>query len=140
MAQPIYTIGRNEMLIIKVRWDDVDVLILEAAVHCYTAEEVQELIDEVVTPSRTVIGVDRYDMVRRVGEDISEDLDIRNWLDRQEDERAEEAEDETHAQRVYSSLRDVSTLNHSQQGISQVAMFKPRAGLNADLVRGASFL
>lgn len=31
-----------------------------------------------------------------------------------------------------------STLNHSQQGISQVAMFKPRAGLNAELVRGAS--
>lgn len=30
-----------------------------------------------------------------------------------------------------------STLNHSQQGISQVAMFKPRTGLNADLVRGA---
>jgi hypothetical protein len=35
--------------------------------------------------------------------------------------------------------RPYSTLNHSQQGISQVAMFKPRAGLNADLVKGASF-
>jgi len=118
MANPKYAIGHSEMLLITTRWDDGQTLVLETAVRCYTAQEVQTLIDETTRHDCTVIGVDLYDFVAKKGQSIAEDFDVRTWLDLREDERAEEAADEFVQQRALRRGTGVySTLNHKTQDL-----------------------
>lgn len=97
MASPAYVIGKGEMLLITVKWDEGDVYALETQVRCYTHEEIQDLIDSTVNDRCSVIAVDRYDMSRRVGEDISEPagsfkgFDIRTQEERDEETSALES-------------------------------------------------
>lgn len=116
MASPAYVIGKGEMLLITTRWADGDVYTLETQVRCYTHEEIQELIDSTVSDRCTVIAVDRYDMARRVGEDISEPagsfkgFDIRSQEERDEEAAALEA--------ARPAPRPYSTMNFAQTGVA----------------------
>ncbi|QNP81012.1 hypothetical protein [Agrobacterium tumefaciens] len=107
MTKPSYTIGKDEMLLITVRWNDGDTVLLETPVKFYTAEEIQSLIDETVSERCDVVGVDRYEMVRRVGESIADEFDVRTWKQRKNDEKRDQAEEEEQAVHVaYNAMRD----------------------------------
>lgn len=138
IKRPAYAIGRGELLLITTLWDDGDTVLLETAVRCYKAEEIQQIIDETVSDKCSVIGVDRYEIDTKKGESIAEDFDLRTYDERVEDEQAQE--DAQELAQLRSRRRGTgiySALNETPQGIAEV--FKPRAGLNADLVRGANF-
>ncbi|MCP2134553.1 hypothetical protein J2S28_001605 [Rhizobium sp. SLBN-94] len=106
MTKPAYTIGKDEMLLITVRWNDGDTVLLETPVKFYTAEEIQSLIDETVSDRCDVVGVDRYEMVRRVGESISDEFDVRTWKERTNDDKRDQAEEEEQAVHVaYNAMR-----------------------------------
>ncbi|MEZ2131879.1 MULTISPECIES: hypothetical protein [unclassified Sinorhizobium] len=83
-----YAIGAGELLLITVAWTGGihrgTSNIIETNIRCYTSEEVQALIDENISETCAVIAVDRYDIARRIGEDISEDYDIRSQGERDE--------------------------------------------------------
>lgn len=107
MTKPAYTIGKDEMLLITVRWNDGDTVLLETPVRFFTAEEIQSLIDETVSERCDVVGVDRYEMVRRVGESISDEFDVRTWKERTNDDKRDQAEDEEQAVHVaYNAMRN----------------------------------
>lgn len=107
MTKPAYTIGKDEMLLITVRWNDGDTVLLETPVKFYTAEEIQALIDETVSDRCDVVGVDRYEMVRRVGESIADDFDVRTWAERVNDDRRElAADDNLSVQVAYNAMRN----------------------------------
>ncbi len=106
-------IASNELLLITVQWtsgiNKGSTNTLELDVRAYTASEVQQIIDENMTDTCTVVQVDRYDFVRRVGEDISEDFDMRTHIERQETDRVfirsnPSAFDRRQQQRSYSAL------------------------------------
>ncbi|MGV1985638.1 hypothetical protein ACQZ5N_03390 [Agrobacterium sp. 22-221-1] len=130
MTKPAYTIGKDEMLLITVRWNDGDTVLLETPVKFYTAADIQSLIDETVSERCDVISVDLYDFKRRVGQDISDEFDVRPWSERVNDERRSQAT--IYDARVFGTdeAHDIRRDN--------VAMFKPRSGLGAVLVRGAN--
>ncbi|WP_311272214.1 MULTISPECIES: hypothetical protein [unclassified Rhizobium] len=118
MTKPAYTIGRDEMLLITVRWNDGDTVLLETPVRFYKAEEIQSLIDETVSEKCDVVGVDLYDFVAKKGQSIADDFDVRTWKERCADARREQAEDDEKAVSVaYNALRNKGTWNHAQQGI-----------------------
>lgn len=107
MTKPAYTIGKDEMLLITVRWNDGDTVLLETPVKFYTAEEIQSLIDETVSERCDVVGVDRYEMVRRVGESIADEFDVRTWKQRKNDEKRDQAEEEEQSVQVaYNAMRN----------------------------------
>ena len=107
MTKPSYTIGKDEMLLITVRWNDGDTVLLETPVKFYTAEEIQSLIDETVSERCDVVGVDRYEMVRRVGESIADEFDVRTWAERVTDDRRElAADDNLSVQVAYNAMRN----------------------------------
>lgn len=107
MTKPSYTIGKDEMLLITVRWNDGDTVLLETPVKFYTAEEIQSLIDETVSERCDVVGVDRYEMVRRVGESIADEFDVRTWGERVTDDRRElAADDNLSVQVAYNAMRN----------------------------------
>lgn len=107
MTKPAYTIGKDEMLLITVRWNDGDTVLLETPVKFYTADEIQSLIDETVSERCDVVGVDRYEMVRRVGESIADEFDVRTWAERVTDDRRDLAADDERSVRVaYNAMRN----------------------------------
>lgn len=89
-----YAIGTGELLLVTVAWTGGihrgTSNIIETNIRCYTRQEVQAIIDENISETCAVIAVDRYDIARRIGEDISEDYDIRT-----QSERDERVDDET---------------------------------------------
>lgn len=118
MEKPAYTIGRDEMLLITVRWDDGDTVLLETPVRFYKAEEIQSLIDETVSEKCDVVGVDLYDFKAKKGQSIADDFDVRTWAEREEDRiTIEDAYDLAAARRLRFGSDVYSTLNHAQQGI-----------------------
>ncbi len=111
MEKPVYAIGRDEMLIITVKWtagvNKGLVNILETEFHVYTEAEVQKIIDEVVSDHCDVIGVDLYDFRTKRGQSIAHDFDVRTWAEREEDARQEQAEDDERSVRVaYNAMRN----------------------------------
>lgn len=118
MEKPAYTIGRDEMLLITVRWNDGDTVLLETPVRFYKAEEIQSLIDEMVSDKCDVVGVDLYDFKAKKGQSIAHDFDVRTWAEREEDRIAAEDADDLAQERILRRGTGVySTLNHVQQGI-----------------------
>ncbi|KQQ46485.1 hypothetical protein ASF69_04450 [Rhizobium sp. Leaf311] len=118
MEKPAYTIGRDEMLLITVRWNDGDTVLLETPVRFYKAEEIQALIDETVSDKCDVVGVDLYDFKAKKGQSIADDFDVRTWAEREEDRIAAEGADELAQERILRRGTGVySALNHVQQGI-----------------------
>lgn len=83
-----YVIGAGELLLITVAWTGGihrgTSNIVETNIRCYTRQEVQTIIDENISETCSVTAVDRYDIARRIGEDISEDFDIRTQAERDE--------------------------------------------------------
>lgn len=107
MAKPAYTIGKDEMLLITVRWNDGDTVLLETAVRSYMAWEIQDMIDANCTDNRQVVGVDLFDFVAKKGQSIADEFDIRTWKDRTNDDRRDQAEEEEQAVRVaYNAMRN----------------------------------
>lgn len=107
MTKPAYTIGKDEMLLITVRWNGGDTVLLETPVKFYTAEEIQSLIDETVSERCDVVGVDLYDFVAKKGQSISDEFDVRTWKERANDEKRDQAEEEEQAVHVaYNSMRN----------------------------------
>lgn len=107
MTKPAYTIGKDEMLLITVRWNDGDTVLLETPVKFYTAEEIQSLIDETVSERCDVVGVDLYDFVAKKGQSIADEFDVRTWSERVNDDRRELAADDQRSVRVaYNAMRN----------------------------------
>ncbi len=107
MTKPAYTIGKDEMLLITVRWNDGDTFLLETPVKFYTAEEIQALIDETVSERCDVVGVDLYDFVAKKGQSIADEFDVRTWEERSTADRREIAADDERSVRVaYSAMRN----------------------------------
>lgn len=110
------TISKGELLLITVEWREVrdandriviqdgQRSVIELDIKPYTSAEIQTIIDEAISDTCSVVGVDRYDMIRRVGEDISEDFDIRTQEERDEEEAAEARHDYIDYRRQYSTL------------------------------------
>lgn len=111
MTKPAYTIGKDEMLLITVRWNDGDTVLLETPVKYYTADEIQALIDETVSDRCDVVDVEVYDFKAKRGMSIADEFTGLIWADRCE----EEAEEEVRFNRLRRPV--YSTLNHQQQGI-----------------------
>ncbi|MEI3803130.1 hypothetical protein V6R85_01290 [Agrobacterium sp. CCNWLW32] len=107
MTKPAYTIGADEMLLITVRWNDGDTVLLETPVKFYTAEEIQSLIDETVSERCDVVGVDLYDFVAKKGQSIADEFDVRTWKERVNDDKRDQAEEEEQAVHVaYNAMRN----------------------------------
>lgn len=122
MTTPGYIIGKDEMLLIAIRWRDGDTVLLEMPVGLYKAEEIQALIDETTSQNCTVISVDLYDVTAKKGMSIADDFDIRPFSEREEDQKEEDARDEMAEQRRLRHATGLyNTLNHTQQGIQSRA-------------------
>lgn len=107
MTSTAYTIGKDEMLLITVRWDGGDTVLLETPVRFYTADEIQSLIDETVSERCDVVGVDLYDFVAKKGQSIADEFDVRTWKERTNDEKRDQAEEEEQAVHVaYNAMRN----------------------------------
>lgn len=107
MTSHPYTIGKDEMLLITVRWNDGDTVLLETPVKFYTADEIQALIDETVSERCDVVGVDLYDFVAKKGQSIADDFDVRTWAERITDDRRDLAADDERSVRVaYNAMRN----------------------------------
>ncbi len=119
MTSPAYTIGKDELLLITTLWSDGEIRLLETEVKQYKASEVQQLIDETVSPSCDVLDVEVYDLVKKSGQSIAEDFDVRTFQERYDDEWREQAKADAQAFRhVYNARRpSAGNLTHALQGV-----------------------
>jgi hypothetical protein len=90
MAAAKYVVAPGELLIITVCWtggiNKGSANTLETEIRCYNATDIQAMIDENTCRQCHVTGVDRYDPIRRIGEDISDQFDLRPHQERQGDD------------------------------------------------------
>lgn len=122
MTSPTYTIGKDELLLITVKWiDGVNKglsNVLETEMRQYKAAEIQALIDETISAKCTVIDVEAYDRVKKCGMSIAEDFDVRSFAEREEDRREQEDADELRFSRVYNARRpSAGNITHALQGV-----------------------